>query len=186
MSMQVQPLPWNALPNREIADANNNVVQYTHGTLGYICLCVNAYPRLVGALMAVEQELQKPIPLAGWGELIASVKLALGKIGGEQVAAMIEALDAPSGDVDRAIAQQFGLPEAPYTSSTDAAMSLAPVGWSMAMSASGGIHPITGEQVMTLVIELKGPNGEIATGRNVHIARAWAAAGTRARDMGSA
>lgn len=128
------PIPWHAAGNRELGDSAGNVVQYTQETLGVICLAVNAHDKMRDALSAIDSLLH------GDGsadeQIRTIVREALGKIGFATLSAILEAAQAPSADLDRAIATELQRPQMAFTGSMDAAMTLIPPGWKASWSTA--------------------------------------------------
>jgi hypothetical protein len=120
--LQPQATPWRPLPNREIADADGNVVQYTQANIGLMCLTANAHKKLVDTLLALE-----PL-LADKPDAVALIREATGRLGPAVIASMIEAETEGSPALDIAIANELQIPVALYTTSIDAAMTLIPDG----------------------------------------------------------
>lgn len=178
-----QPRPWTSTHNREIGDANGNVVQYTQATLGTICLCVNSYDRLVSALAQIDDWLgEDRSSRTSDDEMRAAVREAIGIIGCEQLAVMIETLEAPSADLDRRVATELRIPEAPYTSSVDAAMSLVPEGWKFSVGSSSVVNQATGETKMSMSITVFDDKRSVQAS-NANIACALTAAALRAVEL---
>lgn len=182
-----QPLPWTPTYNREIADGGNSVVQYTHANIGQICLAVNAYPRLLQALTLIESWVRVPAEERYGTEtnVLDLIATATGRMASDALASQIESLDGPNGAVERAIAQALRVPEANYTGSMDAALSLIPQGWrysigsrEMARVDGGGVA--AGTAIVNLV-EVTTPSGGMICGANPSLPIAISAAAVRAR-----
>lgn len=120
--LQPQATPWHPLANREIADSQGNIVQYTQANIGLMCLTVNAHKKLVDTLLDVEQY------LAAHPDALAKIREATGRFGPEAIAVMIEGATEGSPELDLAISNELQLPVALYTTSIDMAMTLIPTG----------------------------------------------------------
>lgn len=187
MPLVPQPLPWSSTYGREIADGSNNIVQYTVANLGLMCLAVNAHDQMVQALDAVDEYFIKNRPATENGEAVwALAKAARGRIGPAVLAASIEGAAGPDPGLDQKIAVELQVPQALYTSSTDAAMSLVPKDWQFRVSTKD--HSIQENSlsppvpVQVCLVELLGPGGRMVTGTHSQIAIALCAAAMKALD----
>lgn len=133
-----QQTPWTPLTNREIADAHNNIVQYTLENVGLICLAVNSHQKLMDMLVEVEDWLIGETNSSSGVHLLEKIRQATGRIGPEKVADLIKDAPGPSAALDRAISMELQCPEMPFTSNTDIAMSLTPPGWRMSIQPETG------------------------------------------------
>jgi hypothetical protein len=156
MTLTPQPTPWTVLPGREIADGAGNIVQYTTENLGWMCLAANNHVKLMEMLGAVETWLRTPAASRSPEDhLLALISGASGRIGFAALASKIEDAAGPSPELDRAIANEMQIPEAAYTSSTDAALTLKPHQWSLSMDMREQINPATGQPASYTVVTLK-------------------------------
>lgn len=144
------PIPWHAAGNRELGDSAGNVVQYTPDTLGVICLAVNAHDKMRDALLQV-----RPFVT---GEALAVIDAALGKIGFAALSSALETAQAPSGNLDLAIANELQRPQTAFTGSLDAAMTIIPQGWRVSWSIATTLAGIE-DPAPIFLVELISPDG---------------------------
>jgi hypothetical protein len=155
------PIPWHAAGNRELGDSAGNVVQYTQDSLGAICLAVNAHDKMRDALMQVSKLLgSEDFDISYLRRALDIINAALGKIGFAALSSALEAAQAPSGDLDRAIANELQRPQMAFTASLDAAMTLIPAGWRVGWSAMTTITaPDSPAIAPAMIVELTSPDG---------------------------
>lgn len=183
MALDVQPRPWTPLPGREIADGAGNVVQYTQGTIGQICLAVNSHDRLIDIVSQVETFFRTPPKQRpSEKEILTLLSGATGRIGYGALASKIEDAEAASPDLDRAISVELDVPEAPYTSSSEAARSLIAKGSRISDWEMDRLNPATGQPVTYIVVEIR--SGEqTCTATSITLPLAICAAALRTKEL---
>jgi len=183
MALVPQPLPWTVSPGREIGDGAGNIVQYTIANLGAICLAVNAHDRLISVLGEIESWLRlapaHPLTKEQMIELVAS---ATGRIGFGALAAKIEDAQGPSPEMDRALSVEMQIPEAAYTLSIDAALTLVPPGYAFGFSTKEQINAATGQPVIYTAVELKSGD-KVAMAASLSLPLAICAAALKAKEI---
>lgn len=181
MALNTSPRPWTVTGNREIGDGAGNIVQYSIGNLGQICLAVNSYDKLTLVVAMFDQWLRaEKSARCSEDELRAAIDDATGRVGLESLAAMVEASPHDSAEIDRTISETLSVPQARYTDSADAAMSLLPKGAKYSMSNKDQIDIGTNEPIVVIAVDVKMPSGKTASAVNSSFARALAAAALRA------
>ena len=184
LSLVPQPLPWTVTAGREVGDSSGNVVQYTIANLGLICLAVNSHDRLINTLSQVETWLRSKATsqLAGAPAILELVSAATGRLGYGVLAAKIEDAEVASPEFDRALAVELQIPEALYTSSIDAALSLVPKSWGFSVTNKEQLNPLTNSPAVYTVVELRA-DGKLATATSLSLPIAICAAALKAREL---
>lgn len=178
-----QPLPWSPAPGREIADGDNNVVQYTAANLGLMCLAVNRHAVMSKIVSEIEHWLRSdPQTRKPDSEMLAMISGESGRVGFGVLATQLEELKQQSTEFDRRVSVELNLPHASYTSSMEMAMTLMPDGWNFSLSMGERPDPATDIPVMMSLVTMNSPDGKTVAGASVKLPLAICAAALRARE----
>jgi hypothetical protein len=176
-------LPWTVTAGRELGDGNGNVVQYTTANLGLICLAINSHDRLTGILGRVETWLRTdPAERAAEADILDLISKATGRLGYGVLASKIEDAQEASPELDRALSVELQIPEAAYTSSIDAALSLIPEGWSFGFTNKEQVNPSAGQPAHYAAVELKS-SGKTSAATSLSLPLAICAAALKTREL---